>query len=145
MVSLKKPNFRDEAAFHLYLKVSRHNVRIWGTENPHAAVEHIRNSPKLYVFCAVSKEKVCGPFFFAESTVTGTSYLDMMQECLMPQPDDDSDDFIYQQDGAPPHYHHLVLNQYLPQRWIVANDQALLRWPSRSPDLTPCHFFTGVR
>jgi hypothetical protein len=29
-------------------------------------------------------------------TVTGTSYLDMMQEWLMPQLDDDSDDFIYQ-------------------------------------------------
>jgi hypothetical protein len=67
----------------------------------------------------------------------------MMQELLMPQLDD-SDDFIYQQDGAPPHYHHLVLNQHLPQRWIgrtAANDQELLRWPPRSPDLTPRDFF----
>jgi hypothetical protein len=29
------------------------------------------------------KEKVYGPFFFAESTVNGTSSLDMMQEWLM--------------------------------------------------------------
>jgi hypothetical protein len=70
----------------------------------------------------------------------------MMQEWLMPQLDD-SDDLIYQQVGAPPHYHHLVrgyLSQHLPQRWIgrtAANDQALLRWPPRSPDLTPCDFF----
>jgi hypothetical protein len=49
----------------------------------------------------MSKEKVYGPFFFAESTVTGTSYLDMMQEWPMPQLDDDSDDFIYQKNGAP--------------------------------------------
>jgi hypothetical protein len=64
----------------------------------------------------MSKEKVCGPSFFAESTVTGTSYLYMMQDWLMPQLDDDNDDFIYQQDGAPPHYHHLVrgyLNHHL--------------------------------
>jgi hypothetical protein len=92
------------------------------------------------------KEKVHGPFF-AESTVTGRSYLDMMQEWLLPQLDDDSHDFIYQQDGAPTHYHHLVrgyLNQHLPQRWIgctAANDQALLHWPPRPPDLTPCDFF----
>jgi hypothetical protein len=64
----------------------------------------------------------------------------------MLQLNDDNDDFIYQQDGAPPHYHNLVrsyLNQHLPQLWIghkVANDQALLRWPPRSPDLTPCNF-----
>jgi hypothetical protein len=67
----------------------------------------------------------------------------------MPQLDDDSEDFIYQQDGPPLHYYHLVrgyLNQYLPQRWIgrtAANDQALLRWPSRSPDLTPCISLMG--
>jgi hypothetical protein len=36
------------------------------------------------------------------------------------------------------------LSQHLPQRWIgrtTAEDQALLRWPPRSPDLTPCDFF----
>jgi hypothetical protein len=43
--------------------------------------------------------------------------------------------------------HHLVSgypDQHLPQRWIgrtAANDRALLRWPPRSPDLTPCDFF----
>jgi hypothetical protein len=78
----------------------------------------------------MSKEKVCGPLFFAESTVTGTSYLDMMQDWLMPQLDDD-------RDAAPPHYHHLVrgyLNQHLPQRWIgrtADNDQAMHRGPPR--------------
>ena len=31
----------------------------------------------------------------------------------------------------------------MPQRWIGPfgqDDVALMRWPSRSPDLTPCHF-----
>lgn len=35
-------------------------------------------------------------------------------------------------------------NQHLAQRWIrhtTAEDRALLRWPSRSPDLTTCYFF----
>jgi hypothetical protein len=33
--------FSDEATFHLHGKVNRHNVRIWGTEKPHVAIEHI--------------------------------------------------------------------------------------------------------
>jgi hypothetical protein len=44
-------------------------------------------------------------FFFAEPTVTGINYLDMLQLWLMPQLQDDSEDFIFQQDGAPPHFH----------------------------------------
>jgi hypothetical protein len=31
---------------------------------------------------------------------TSMSYLDMLQELLMPQAEDDSDDFIYDQDKA---------------------------------------------
>jgi hypothetical protein len=76
--------------------MNRHNV--WGTENPHVILEHERNSPKVNVFCAISKGKVYGPFFFVENTVTGNSYLDM----LLPQLEEDSNDFIFQQDGAPP-------------------------------------------
>jgi hypothetical protein len=50
----------------------------------------------------------------------------------MPQVEDDSDDLIYQQDGAPPHYHHLVcgyLSQHSPQHCIrrtTTEDQSLL-------------------
>ena len=31
--------FSDEAMFHVCGKVNRHNVHIWGTENPHATME----------------------------------------------------------------------------------------------------------
>jgi hypothetical protein len=36
------------------------------------------------------------------------------------------------------------LNQILPQKWIERTgqeDDALMRWPPRSPDLTPCDIF----
>ncbi|CAI6343896.1 unnamed protein product [Macrosiphum euphorbiae] len=56
--------FSDEATFHLSGKVNRHNVRIWALEQPHATVEHQRDSPKINVFCAISRKKVYGPFFF---------------------------------------------------------------------------------
>ncbi|KDR23348.1 hypothetical protein L798_05309 [Zootermopsis nevadensis] len=95
------PNFSDKATFHVYEKVNRHNVRVWGSENPHATIEHIRDSRKLNVFCSISREKVYGPFF-PKATVTGMPYLEMMQEWLMLQLHDHSNAFIYQQDGALP-------------------------------------------
>ena len=100
--------FSDEATFHVCGKVNRHIVHILGTENPYATAEHVRDSPKVNVFCSVSSCKVCGPFFFfffAEPTVTGINYLDVLRLWLIPQLQEDSEDFIFQQDGAPPHFH----------------------------------------
>jgi hypothetical protein len=99
------------------------------------------------VFCAVSKKKVYGPIFFAEPTVTGMIYLDMLENWLMSQLNEDSNDYLFQQDGCPAHYHkdvRVYLDQILPQRWTERTgqeDDALMRWPPRSPDLTPCDFF----
>jgi hypothetical protein len=74
--------FSDEATFYISGKVKRHNVHIWGTEQPYTQIEHSR---KVNVFCAVSREKLHGPFFFTEATVTGDSFLDMLKNCLLPQ------------------------------------------------------------
>ena len=95
--------FSDEATLHTNGKVNRHNVGIWGEENPHATIEHERDSPKVNVFCAISKKRVHGPFFF-EGNVTGDVYLQMLQNWLMVELiANEHKDFIYQQDGAPPH------------------------------------------
>jgi hypothetical protein len=59
----------------------------------------------------------------------------------------DSYDSILQQDGAPPHFHrevHEVSNRVFPHWWIGRhgpNENPLLWWPPRSPDLTSCDFF----
>ncbi|KAG8283698.1 hypothetical protein J6590_011067 [Homalodisca vitripennis] len=61
---------------------------------------------------------------------------------LFPQLETDSNNFIYQQDGAPPHWHLTVrqfLNQRICDRWIGRTGQnyaSLHFWPSRSPDHT---------
>ena len=139
--------FSDEAMFHVFGKVNHHSIRVWGTENPHATMEHVRDSPKVNVFCAISSCKVYRPFFFVQPTVTSINYLDMLQLWLMPQLQEDSEDFIFQQDEALPHLHFDVcahLSANLPGRWIGRtshNDSPLLPWPPRSPDLTPCNFF----
>ena len=96
----------------------------------------------------VSREKVHGPFFFPDATVTVDSFLDMLENWLLPQLNTNYDDYILQLDGAPPpHFHRnvrVLLNRVLQQRWIgraAKGDDQLLPWPPRSPDLTPCDFF----
>jgi len=76
--------FSDECKFYLCGKVNKHNVRIWGTENPKSFVEVARDAPKVNVFCAVSTFKVYGPFFFSEHTVTDIGFLDTLTEWLLP-------------------------------------------------------------
>jgi hypothetical protein len=97
----------DEATYPLSGRVNRHNLRIWGSENPHESFQHERDSPKFNVFAAMSRGKLHGPFFI-EPTVTGVICLDMLREWLMPQLQEDIQDLIYQQDGAPPHCHNEV-------------------------------------
>ncbi|KAK7072965.1 hypothetical protein SK128_009695 [Halocaridina rubra] len=50
-----------------------HNARNWGEENPHVTVEHVNDSPKVIVFCAISKNHLHGQFFF-EGNVTGDPF-----------------------------------------------------------------------
>jgi hypothetical protein len=136
---LDKIVFSDEATFHLSGKVNRQNLIIWGSQNPHQVVEHVRDSPKVNVFCAVHRTQVYRPFFFAEATVTGHVYLDMLEHFLVTQLDENN--VIWQQDGALPHYHRDVtwhLNQKFPERWIGRG--GYIPWPPRSPNLTPMDF-----
>jgi hypothetical protein len=51
-------------------KANTHNCRIWGSENPHASLEHVCDGPKVNVFSTLSKERVYGLFFFMEMPIT---------------------------------------------------------------------------
>ena len=134
--------FSDEATFHTCGKVNRHNVRIWGSEAPHSFREHVRDSRKVNVWCALMKDMIVGPFFFIEQTVTGDIYLDMLEQFAVPQLIPRQPHVIFQQDGAPPHWSLLVrdfLDRTFPQRWIGRDGPT--KWPPRSPDITPLDFF----
>ena len=136
------------AQFHDSGAVNRSNVRIWGCENPHVYVQHQRDSPKVNVFCAISSQNVYDPFFFAEETATGRTYLDMLQRWLMPQLQNITM-FIFQQDRSPAHFHCEVrqyLNTLLPGRWIgraSGNEQPLLLWRWDPLTLHPVIFWGG--
>jgi hypothetical protein len=74
---------------------------------------------KVNVLCAVSREKVHGPFFPAEATVTGDSFLYKLGNRLLPQLNTNYDDYILHLDSAPPpppHFHtkvRVLLNRVL--------------------------------
>ena len=137
--------FSNEATFHTNGKVNMHNVCISDKKNPHATIEHERDSPKVSVFCTISKNHVHGPFFF-EGNVTGNVYWQMLQNWLIDELiANEHEDFIYQQDGALPHWKLTVrayLNENLPRiKHTGGENNVMLKWPPHSPDLIPCDFF----
>ena len=70
--------FSDEAIFHLTGHVNKQNCRIWGTEEPSDVFEKPLHSEKVIVWLAMWSGGLIGPFFFT-TTVTGESYLEMLQ------------------------------------------------------------------
>lgn len=87
--------------------------------------------------------KVYGPLFFREDTLMGTSYLEVLPKLH----EDGPENFIWQQDWAPPHFRRDVrrwLNDVLPHRWIGRGDRGdliLCSWPAWFSDLTLCDYF----
>ncbi|GFW14149.1 DUF4817 domain-containing protein [Trichonephila clavipes] len=47
---LNRTLFSDESTFHVSGMVNKHNVRFWGSEQPHAVRELQRSSAKIYAF-----------------------------------------------------------------------------------------------
>ncbi|UYV61200.1 hypothetical protein LAZ67_1003794 [Cordylochernes scorpioides] len=89
-----------------------------------------------YVWPAVKKD--------IQGTVTGINYLTMLADSIFPaiRALYGNDDFYFQLDGAPPHYHRDVrayLDQNLSGQWI--GRRGPIEFPARSPDLTPLDFF----
>jgi hypothetical protein len=113
-----------------------HNCEIWGSENPRVSLEHVHHSPKVNVFCDLSKEGVYGPLL-----LHGDDYY---QQFLISQTDEDNQEgrIHFHQDGTPLHYLGEVreyLNTRFPGRWIEGAEP--IAWPLRSPVFTPLDFF----
>jgi hypothetical protein len=84
-------------------------------------------------------DKLIGPLFFSEKTVTGRSYLDVLELYVVPQLPPQT---TLQQDGAPPRFYHHVrnhLDKEMAGRWIGRGGP--IAWTPRSPDLTLLDFF----
>ena len=129
---LQKNFFSDEATFHVSGIVNRHNVRIWGTENPRAIHEVERNSPKVNVWCGLFHDMIIGPYFFNEATINQGNFLNMLLQFAFPQVRDRQPGVIFQLDGAPPHWGLGVrrsLHTEFPGLWIGRGGP--YAWPPR--------------
>ena len=87
------------------------------------------------------KDRIIGPFFFCEPTVTGPVYLDILEQFMYPQVAAFQSSIIYQQYGAPPRWSIDVrgsLNATFPNRWIGGDIDMLATTFTGSK---PLHFF----
>jgi hypothetical protein len=96
--------------------------------------------------CGLLCDRVVGPFFFTESTITGYIYLDLLQLYVFPQIEDVEREpwnwVIFMQDGAHPHFSLPVrgaFNEKFPNARIGRGGP--ISWPPGSPDLTPMDCF----
>ena len=96
----------------------------------------------MNVWCGIMCNRIIGPFFFNEASITADVYLDLLTEYVALQLIDFQPTIIFQQDGAPPHWGLHVrefLNKTFPNRWIGRDGP--IPWPPRSPDITTLDFF----
>jgi len=140
----------DEAHFHLDGYVNKQNCRYWAIETPRELHQKPLHSPKVTVWCAVSKFGIIGPYFFEDErgqtvTVTSERYVSMLQNFFIPYLEENEWDIPnvwFQQDGATAHTARISMNvirETFAGRLISRNGD--IPWPPRSPDLSPCDFY----
>lgn len=143
---IKNILFTDESRFTNLGLFNRNNTRYWAIENPHIMRQgRFQERFGFNVWLGVLGDHIIGPIIF-DGTLTGPRYLEFLQNIIVPQinqiPNTNIDEVYFQQDGAGPHNAIIVrdyLNQLFPDRWIGTHGP--VRWPARSPDLTPLDFF----
>lgn len=100
------------------------------------------------VWVGIINENIVGPYFF-ETSVSGESYYNMLNEFVMPEPqrlEINASEIYYMHDGASPHIAPNV-RDFLTGNfhgWIGRGEGGIEAWPARSPDFNPLDFFCGV-
>ena len=138
--------YSDESTFYLHPPRGLPHNKVWATENPRECiVHHTQYNPRVNVWCAIHGRTVLGPIF-CSNKMNGRDYLQLLKGTLGPYIDNmplvQRGRFYFQQDGAPIHTAKPVtqwLDENLPFQWIGL--KASIKWPPRSPDLTPLDFF----
>lgn len=143
------PNFiiwTDECNFSNNGMYNRRNNHYWSKINPLRTTEtHNQIRFSFNCWCAILHNRI-----FAIKIYQGTLNSEKYQEILNMAADlvDETislrnfGKIIYQQDGAPAHNSRaskLCLDEQFPNRWM--GTYGPIKWPPRSPDLTPLDFF----
>ena len=132
--------FSDESYFYLTLPINKKNNRTWSKSQPLIVIEQPLHDQKILVWCAISVNRVFGPFFF-DDNVNQLNYQEMLKTYFWPKllRTAEYEKYHFQQDRAKPHTATLV------QTWLTSKFARNFidkdSWPPRSPDLNPCDFF----
>lgn len=121
--------------------MNKRNCRIWASEHPRQVIAVPHGTVSFMIWCTISKKCVVETHFLENKSVTADSYKKMLRYFLFPKLRGYAQSLIFQQDGAPPHHAHVVLNhldQKLRTRWT--GKYVSTTWQTRSPHLSPCNF-----
>lgn len=138
----------DESNFSNNGMYNRHNNRIWSRQNPlriRETNDQVRFS--FNCWCGIVKNRVLLVHFY-QGHLNTERYIEILQILrseLNNIPDAERQNLVFQQDGAPAHNSQRTkdfLNEHFPY-WIGTDGR--IKWPARSPDLTPLDFFMGLR
>lgn len=139
--------FSGEMNFYLSGEVSRKDLCIFGSDKSQSqdlSSEVDKESESVKLFCAISKNKVYGPYFLSQES--DFFYQRLLEESLLPQLDRDGvpETMMLQVDIPFTQFNdslrHL-LDTRLPEHWIGPVSDSLPAWPQRSPELSPLDFF----
>ena len=141
--------FTDESHFANNGIFNRHNTCYWSRVNRHKIrTNNYQGRFGVNVWAGIIGTKVLGPIFL-EGNLTGERYFHLLTNEIENEIDDlplnIARDMFFHQDGAPPHNTRMVQN-YINERFDnrVISTHGAVRWPARSPDLTPMdHFLWG--
>lgn len=140
-IFLRRVLFSDEATFTTNGIFNRQNFRMWSNGNPnwYAGLKSQWHE-KVNVWVGMLDTHLIGPFYF-DGNINSESYINMLENDLMPKLQELGAPLYFQQDGAPAHYANATrdwLDGHFPNRWIGRGGP--IQWPPRSPDLTPLDF-----
>nr|XP_022905995.1 uncharacterized protein LOC111417835 [Onthophagus taurus] len=141
---LSKILWTDESMFTRAGCFNRHNLHHYADQNPHVTqVKCFQRRWKINIWAGIIGNNIIT--YELNPSLNGQQYAtflqDVLPEFLNALPDNERPSF-FQQDGAPPHNIRRVtawLNQTYPGQWF--GQYGPIRWPPRSPDLTPLDFF----
>lgn len=141
----RDPNFfnkicwTDEAVFTTSGIFNRKNSHYWSQENKNnfKTIQH-QGRRSVHCWCAIYRNQIIGPLFL-DNHLNGAGYLELLTNNIRPllEVNGNINNIIYQMDGAPCHSTIQVIN-YLNENYAeVVGRNGNIRWPPRSPDLTP--------
>ncbi|KAG8247263.1 hypothetical protein J6590_064231 [Homalodisca vitripennis] len=103
--------FQGVFVFSPHLALLNSTILFGASEPSHEFDEHERDTPNVNVRCALTQDWCLEPFFFAENSVAGAIYCDILEIFVFPQIDEIAtmEGPIYlQQNGALPPFHNHI-------------------------------------